>query len=143
MRTVAASFKSLYYSFISLPDRLYPFACEIEGHLVRGRRSYEHAVAHAFETYGPGRFGYKLLLYRETFHFFGAILFIVSAGLISRDLFGGDMALYVLLVAAVIALSYQEFYVHPRRYGQRTQKGIADWFTWVLPMVAYLFYFNV
>ena len=131
----------MYTGVVSLPDRLYPFKCEIEGRFVRGRRSYEQAVKHAFETYGPGRFGYKLLLYRETFHFIGALLFIVSAGLISKDLFGSDIALYVLLGSAILALSVQEFYVHPRKYGQRTQKGIADWSVWVLPMLAYLVFF--
>lgn len=133
--------KRIYASILSLPDRLYPFRCEIEGRLVRGRRSYEHAVAHAFQTYGEGRFGYKLLLYRESFHFIGAVLFITSAGLISKMFFGGDTALYVLLGSAILALSIQEFYIHPRKYGQRTQKGIADWFVWVIPMFAYLFLF--
>lgn len=133
--------KSAYASVVSIPDRLYPFACEIEGRLVRGRRSYEQAVAHAFKEYGPGRFGYKLLMYREVFHFIGALLFITSAALISRVFFGSDTALYVLLVAAIASLTFQEFYVHPRRYGQRTQKGVTDWFTWVVPMMLYLLLF--
>lgn len=136
-------FRSLYTTFITLPDRLYPFACEIEGRFVRGRRSYEQAVAHAFKTYGPGRLSYQLLLYRQTFHFVGALLFITSAGLFSKALFGSDTALYVLLASAIIALTFQEFYVHPRRYGQRTQKGMADWLTWVAPMMAYLFLFSL
>lgn len=132
----------MYANIVSLPDLLYPFKYEIEGHLVRGRRSYEHAVARAFETYGKGHFGYKLLLYRESFHFIGAVLFMVCAGLVSKIFFGNDMALYVLLTSAILALSFQEFYVHPRKYGQRTQKGVADWFVWVIPMFMYLFLFS-
>lgn len=133
--------KGAYFYFVTLPDRLYPFACEIEGKLVRGRQAYEKAVADAFEKYGPNRLSYQLLVYRGTFHFFGSIVFMVLAILVAKDLFGSDIALYVLLGAAIISLSIQEFYVHPRRYGQLTQKGIADWATWVLPMAAYLFFF--
>lgn len=132
----------MYLNLVELPDRLYPFATELEGRMVRGRRSYEHALSRAFSQYGPGRFGYKLLLYREAFHFIGAILFITAAGLVSKVLFGSDVALYVLLGAAIIALSFQEFYIQPRRYGQRTQKGLTDWFTWVAPMMAYLLFYT-
>lgn len=131
------------YTFIvTLPDRLYPFKNEIEGKWVRGQRSYEQAVNRALEQYGLGRLGYKLMLYRETFHFLGSILFIVSATFISKQLFGSDIALYVLLAAAVIALAFQEFYVHPKNYGQHTRKGVADWLVWVAPMVVYLVFFK-
>lgn len=142
MRARRQPFTSLYQAIVELPDRLYPFANKIEGRMVRGKRSYEHALSAAFTDYGPGRFGYKLLLYRETFHFLGAILFITSAGLVSKVFFGSDVALYVLLGAAIIALSFQEFYIQPKRYGQRTQKGVTDMFTWIIPMMAYLFFYT-
>lgn len=142
MREIGNFFKYLYLSVVAIPDRLYPFKTEIEGKLVRGRKSYEQAVEHAFQEYGPGRFGYKLLAYREVFHFVGAILFITSSALVSRVFFGSDTALYVLLFAAIVALTYQEFYVHSRKYGQRTQKGITDWITWVVPMMLFLFFFT-
>ena len=127
---------------MTLPDRLYPFRNEIEGKWVRGQRSYEQAVKQALEKYGLGRLGYKLMLYRETFHFLGSILFIVSATIISKNLFGSDAALYVLLLAAIVALAFQEFYVHPKSYGQKARKGIADWLVWVAPMVIYLLLFR-
>ncbi len=133
-----SSLTKTYLYFITLPDRLYPFTSEIEGKLVRGQRSYEHTVNAALEKYGLGRLGYKLFLYREVFHFIGSVLFIIFATLVSQDLFGSDTALYVLLGAAILALSYQEFYVHPKTYGQHVQKGIADWLVWVVPMVAYI-----
>jgi hypothetical protein len=79
------------------------------------------------------------MFYRELLHFLGSILFIVSATLISEDLFGSEIALYVLLGAAIIALSYQEFYLHPKLYKQHVRKGLIDWFTWVMPMVTYVF----
>lgn len=130
-------FKKFYSYLITIPDRLYPFKSEIEGQWVRGQRSYEAAVKNALEQYGLGRLGYKLMLYRETFHFVGSLLFMVFATLVARDLFGSDAALYVLLVLAVLALSFQEFYVHPKNFGQHAQKGVMDWLAWVGPMAIY------
>ena len=131
-----------YVFLVTLPDRLYPFKSEIEGQWVRGQRSYEQAVNQALEKYGLGRLGYKLMLYRETFHFLGSILFILWATAISKILFGSDIALYVLLIAAILALAVQEFYIHPKSYGQHARKGVADWLVWVVPMVAYLLFFR-
>jgi hypothetical protein len=131
-----------YFYFLTLPDRLYPFKREIEGQWVRGQRAYEAAVADALTRYGLGRLGYKLMFYREVFHLIGSIIFIVCATAISKDLFGSDVALYVLLGAAILALSYQEFYVHPKIYSQHARKGIADWLVWVAPMIAYITLFR-
>lgn len=130
-------FNKIYSYLLTIPDRLYPFKSEIEGQWVRGQRSYEAAVKNALEQYGLGRLGYKLMLYRETFHFVGSLLFMVFATLVARDLFGSDAALYVLLVLAVLALSFQEFYVHPKSFGQHAKKGVMDWLVWVGPMAIY------
>jgi hypothetical protein len=122
-----------------MPDRLYPFATVIKGHLVRGKLSYESALTHAFDTYGPGRYGYKLMMYREIFHFVGAIIFITAAGFVSQVVFGSNVILYVLFCAAVLGLTFQEFYLQPLHNAQRTQKGVTDWVIWVAPMTAYMF----
>lgn len=124
-----------YEYLVTLPDRSYPFACEVEGRWVRGRRSYEAAVARAIDAYGMGRLGFKLELYRQTFHFLGSIIFIAFATILSERLFGSEVALYILFLAAIAALSFQEFYLHPRQYGQQTTKGVIDWLTWVTPIV--------
>lgn len=131
--------KSTYDFFITFPDRMYPFAVKIRGKRVRGRRAYELAVRRAIRRYGLGRIGYRLTIYREVFHLLGSILFITFATLLSKDLFGSEIAVYVLLGAAIVALAYQEFYVHPKHYGQHLFKGVADWLTWVVPMLVYLF----
>jgi hypothetical protein len=131
-----------YRYFLTIPDRLYPFAVEIEGKRVRGLLSYEAALKRALDTYGLGRMGYKLTLYREVFHFIGSIIFIAGSTLLSNNLFGSEAALYALFIAAVLALSYQEFYLHPRRFGQHAGKGVVDWLVWVIPMVLYLSFFR-
>ncbi|MBC7836197.1 hypothetical protein H7X87_00250 [Acetobacteraceae bacterium] len=130
---------NLYVFFVTFPDRFYPFACKANGQWVRGRRSYERAVARALKKHGVGRIGYKLTLYREVFHFVGSILFIVGATVISQNFFGSDAALYFLLYAAIVALTFQEFYLHPKQYSQHFRKGILDWFVWVVPMLIYIF----
>jgi hypothetical protein len=136
-----AFLKKMYLFVESLPDRLYPFTCEIEGKIVRGRASYHKAVDRAMEKYGPNNLGYSLIFYRGIFHVTGAILFISAAGLISRELFGSEVALYVLMVAAAGSLFAQEFYWHPRRFHQMRHKSYIDWFGWVIPMVAYVMFF--
>ena len=141
-RGVKKAFSSIYFYFITLPDRLYPFKSQIEGQWVRGERSYEAAVDAALEKYGLGRLGYKLMFYRETFHFLGSLLFIGFATLLAKRLLGSEAALYALFGAAILALSYQEFYLHPREFGQHARKGITDWLVWVVPMVIYLFLFK-
>jgi len=133
-------FKIFYLYFITLPDRLYPFTNMINGHFVRGRESYLKAVDKAFKI-KKGHFGYALVIYRGTFHFLGSLIFIFSATLISKEFFTNNTSLYFLLTAAVFALTYQEFYLHPKKYKQITQKGIVDWMTWVIPMVMYLVLF--
>lgn len=129
------------YSFCeTLPERLYPFASDIEGRLVRGRRSYMRALEKAMEDYGPHRLGYRLTVYRATFHFLGSILFITLSALLAQRFLGNEMALYVLIFIAAATITFQEFYMHPRRYGQLTRKGVGDWLTWILPMLAYLYF---
>ncbi|MFZ1987795.1 MAG: hypothetical protein WAV21_02050 [Minisyncoccia bacterium] len=129
----------IYPFLLSIPDRMYPFAAMIEGKKVRGRKAYEETLAFYRNRLGPGHLGYKLFLYRQLFHFIGSLLVIVAAALISKTLFGSEVALYVLLVLAVAAVSFQEFYLHPRMYKQLWRKGAVDWFAWVGPISIYIF----
>ncbi len=128
-----------WYTFIvSLPDLLYPFSCEVEGKRVRGRLAYEAARAKARELRGPGAYGYQILAYRQVFHVIGSILFIALATFVSHSLFGSETALFILFGAAVLVISVQEFYLHPRFYEQHLGKGVSDWLAWVVPIGTYL-----
>lgn len=135
-----AFFKKAYIFIESIPDRLYPFACEIEGKMVRGRRSYMHAVERALEKYGANKLGYKLVVYRGAFHFAGSVLFIITSTIVSHKLFGSEAALYILVAIAIVGLFFQEFYSHPKRYQQARNKGLTDWLTWVIPMMVYIYF---
>ncbi|MDB5265262.1 MAG: hypothetical protein JWN64_833 [Parcubacteria group bacterium] len=129
----------IYPFLVSIPDRLYPFSTIVEGKRVRWQASYNHALALARKRLGPGHYGYRVLAYRQACHFIGALGVIVVSTFISKELFGSDVAIYVLLVLAIVAVSYQEFYLHPRYYGQLWRKSVADWLVWTIPIGIYLF----
>lgn len=128
----------IYNFCVTIPDRLYPFAEEIEGERVRFKRAYDSALARLQEERGFGAYGVKLIAYRGFFHVLGALLFILFATLVSRDLFGSDVALYVLFTLAALALLVQEFYVQPKTYGQMRLHGIFDMLSWVVPFAIYI-----
>lgn len=130
-----------FYSFwITLPNRFYPFSCLVEGKRVRGRAAYDAVLKRIQEARGEGSYSYALIAYRQVFHVLGAILFISLSALISHRLFGGEVALYVLLAAAALMITVQEFYLHPRYYHQHLPKSVSDWLAWVVPMGTYLFF---
>ena len=132
----------VFYSFwITLPNRFYPFSCLIDGKKVRGRIAYEQALNRIQELRGPGSYSYWLLMYRQIFHIVGAVLFIALSAFISHRLFGSEVALYVLLVTAVLVITVQEFYLHPRYYKQHLPKSVSDWLAWVIPIGGYLLLF--
>ncbi len=129
----------LYHALVVLPDRLYPFKTEVDGQWVRGIRSYNAVLARYQRIYGAGRYGFKLDAYRQVFHFVGSVLFLASAAYLSQYLFGSTVALYAFLFAAVLFISFQEFYLQRRTYQQLWRKGVIDWLTWCVPIGAYFF----
>ena len=122
-----------------LPDRLYPFRTQVQGQWVRGVRSYNATFARYQRKYGSGHYGFRLEAYRQLFHLFGSILFLLIAAYLSQSLFGSADAIFVFLVAAVFLISFQEFYLHRRMYQQLWKKGIIDWLAWCLPLGIYFF----
>ncbi len=133
------TYLKLYHFCVCIPDYLYPFSEEIEGQKVRWKAAYDHALARMNGKYGYGRPGLKLTAYRSLFHILGSLLFILFATLVSRDLFGSEIALYVLLGIAAFALIYQELFLQPRTLGQSRVHGLVDLFFWVVPFGIYLF----
>lgn len=124
-----------FYTFlITIPDCLYPFSCTIEGKRVRWRAAYEQVLTEVRARMGAGHYGATLFAYRQVFHVVGSVLFMTTATFIAHRLFGSDTALLVLLGTATLAITFQEFYVHPRHYGQRLPKSVTDWLAWVAPM---------
>lgn len=132
-------FADLYHALVVLPDRLYPFKTEVEGQWVRGVRSYNATLDRYQRMYGPGRYGFKLDAYRQLFHLTGSILFLASAAYLSQYLFGSTIALYAFLIAAVLFISFQEFYLQRRTYQQLWRKGVIDWIAWCVPIGVYFF----
>jgi Na+/H+ antiporter NhaD/arsenite permease-like protein len=129
----------LYHALVVLPDQLYPFKTEVQGQWVRGVRSYNATFARYQKKYGTGHYGFKLDAYRQLFHLAGSILFLIAAAYLSQSFFGGTTALYAFLIAAVVLITFQEFYLHRRMYQQLWRKGIIDWLAWCVPMGIYFF----
>lgn len=127
----------LYHTLVCLPDFCYPFKTEIEGQWVRGMRSYNATLARYQKQYGAGKYGFKLNAYRQGFHLAGSVLFLVVAAYLSQSFFGGERAMYAFLVAAVVLISFQEFYLHRRMYQQLWKKGLVDWLAWCTPIIFY------
>ena len=129
----------LYHALVVLPDVLYPFKSLVHGQWVRGIRSYNATLARYERKYGMGHYGFKLEAYRQLFHLFGSVLYLIIAAYMSQALFGKAEAIYAFLIAAVLLISFQEFYLHKRMYQQIWKKGIIDWISWCLPIGIYFF----
>ena len=129
----------LYRALATLPDRLYPFKTEVQGQWVRGIRSYNATLDRYQKMYGVGRYGFKLDAYRQIFHLAGSILFLASAAYVSQSLLGKFEAIYALLAAAILLISFQEFYLHRRMYRQLWRKSVIDWLARCGPIGLYLF----
>ena len=129
----------LYHTLVVLPDRLYPFKTEVAGRWVRGVRSYNATFARYQQKYGIGHYGYKLGVYRQLFHLAGSILFLIGAAYLSQSFLGKSNAMYAFLVAAILLISFQEFYLHRRMYQQLWKKSVIDWLAWCVPIGIYFF----
>ncbi|HEV7121238.1 MAG TPA: hypothetical protein VGN56_00260 [Candidatus Paceibacterota bacterium] len=129
----------LYHFFVCIPDHLYPFSEVIDGEKVRWKRAYDQALARMNEVGGFGHYGARLIAYRSFFHILGSLLFILFATLVSQDLFGSQVAIYILLGMAAFALIYQEFFLQPRTYGQMRLHSTIDVLSWTIPFAIYLY----
>ena len=128
----------VYHFVVTIPDRIYPFATTIGGTRVRWRRSYDVTRRRIERAFGPGRYGFKLGMWRQICHVIGAGLFIALATALSYLLWGSLAALPAMFAAAMLAITYQEFWYHPRHYDQLYSKSVIDWMSWGVPMMVYV-----
>ncbi len=139
MKIVIRYIQRTYDYFVTVPDRFYPFTEEIEGERVRWQQAYDQALAKVQEKHGYGHYGPALIFYRNIFHVIGAVLFVFFSALISHDLFGSEGALYLMFFFAAGGILYGEFVIQPKKLGQKTFHAFIDWFSWVVPMVVYMY----
>jgi hypothetical protein len=75
------------------------------------------------------------VLWRELCHCVISVLIVLSSHLLAKYLdFNFPL---VVGIALVIWMTYQEFYLHPRKYGQKLWNGILDWSSWTAPFIVY------
>lgn len=139
MRYIFIRIRYVYNYCVTIPDRFYPFSEEVNGEKVRWRSAYDQALARIQQEYGYGHYGPMLVTYRGVFHVVGAILFILFSVLVSRELVGSDGALYLLFSFVAAGILYQEMYVQKHTHGQLLFHSFVDWFSWIIPMVIYLY----
>ncbi len=75
-------------------------------------------------------------IWREVCHIVGSVALIVVSYVLSVWI-GHDVK-PIIFVALLVWMTYQEFVLHPRKYGQKLSKGIIDWLAWVAPFAIYL-----
>ncbi|KND51368.1 MAG: hypothetical protein ABA06_03600 [Parcubacteria bacterium C7867-001] len=101
---------TLYEQLVELPDTLLPGLKE---------KNYPLSVA-----------------WREVCHVVGSVILIVATTFLAPFApFNLPIAVFAVLV---VFMTYQEFYLHPKKYQQRLWKGILDWLAWVLPFALFL-----
>ncbi len=78
-------------------------------------------------------------LWREVCHVTGSIILIfLSYILLIKTNYNIIPPLFLFLF---VWMTYQEFYLHPKKYNQKLYKSIADWLAWITPFVLYLIFF--
>lgn len=80
---------------------------------------------------------YQLYIFwREVCHFIGTCLLIV----LSQVLFIYVSAYVPIIVFILLGgwMTYQEFWLHPRKYDQKLWNGLLDWSVWIIPFIMYI-----
>lgn len=73
--------------------------------------------------------------WQEFCHVLGSLLLIALSHLaLVYTSYDAPRAVFILLA---LWMTFQEFYLHPKKYGQPLWKGILDWLSWVLPFLVY------
>ncbi len=130
--------KNLYNFIITIPDRLFIFPSHISGKTVFFRKSYNYVHDTCTLKYGDAYHCTSLLIYREIFHFAGAILIILFSHFIFTKT-GFKIFPIIILGLLTLWITFQEFYLHPTFYNQNLYKGIIDWLVWIVPIIIYFY----
>ncbi len=69
--------------------------------------------------------------WREICHITGSLVLLLVATLL------GFTAVVIIFIVLGLWMTYQEFYLHPKKYNQPLWKGITDWLSWILPFIIY------
>lgn len=130
--------KAIYNFILTIPDRLYLLPSDIDGKRQYFLASYNHTKGLCEEFAGSG-YCREILVWRELFHFLGA-LFCIGIAIALERLFKTPAAGLILLGAVVLWITFQEFYLHPTFYDQKFIKGMIDWLVWIVPIALFLFF---
>jgi len=75
------------------------------------------------------------IIWRELCHLTGSLFLILISYFLKPLIPAASIIIFVVLL---LWMTYQEFYLHPKKYDQKLWKGILDWLSWIAPFVIYL-----
>lgn len=86
------------------------------------------------------RYVVRYFMWREACHLVGSFSLLGISVLLAAF---SKLPVPALIFAALgLWMAYQEFYLHPRIYGQKILKGALDWSAWMLPFALYFIAIN-
>jgi hypothetical protein len=76
------------------------------------------------------------IFWREVCHFvISCVLIIISHVLFLCVSVYAPIIIFILLGAW---MTYQEFWLHPKKYDQKFWHGMMDWSVWMIPFIMYI-----
>jgi hypothetical protein len=85
-----------------------------------------------------GVFIFPHKLFREVFHVIGALILILISYLLY--IYMNTNIPIIIFIVFGIWITYQEFYLHPKKYNQELSISILDWSSWMIPFIVYLIF---
>ena len=79
------------------------------------------------------------VLWREICHIIGSFILMEISHIM--ELFIPKVSLFFFILL-ILWMTYQEFYVHPRKYNEEIWRSTLDWFSWVIPFGIYIYIVN-
>jgi hypothetical protein len=130
--------RSIYEYILTIPDHFFFFPEKVDGQNIYTKKGYDHMINRCRAEYGYEFYCSKLFIYRELAHLVGAIGLVILAHLVS-EISETKIISLTMVLGWIVFMTIQEFYIHPKFYGQKLFKGITDWLIWTIPLLGYIF----
>lgn len=75
---------------------------------------------------------------REIFHIVGSFVLIIISYILYLHVYKNAPIIVFALLG--VWMTYQEFYLHPKKYNQKLLEGMFDWSSWIIPFIIYLIF---
>lgn len=126
--------------FRRLAEKTYPFTeRDTEGNSLFLDQAYWRRWDICDDTFGknmPHIKCWRITLWREMWHLLGGVfVWMLATGI---HFYIGRPYSYILPIAIILFMAFEEFVVDGARYNQPFVRGLLDWGIWVAPSVYFL-----